>query len=281
MPGVPEVPGKAETVLALAPPDGGLWLCQARLAPPCSCDLAPPEERGSLSGVNVDMPSGRQAVRYPARFLDRFGESDAVLESDGRGMVLSFRGLTFSTRGRSSIDRLTLQEDATAASGKAVVDNQGELRDGTLDVGIPLEAVVGADVRPAVLEITITFTDDESRFRFSLGLDLDGAPYGPAIGGEEFEGALNRLRTMLPEGVRLRMCGTCLLSNNGIYRNDHSGLSCYRATPAEALSARWTGNTKTGWPAPTEEVTDFHVCPQWIPSEVRKWLPPSASDRRP
>ncbi len=197
-----------------------------------------------------------------------------MFESDGRGLVLSLRGLSFSTGGHSNIEWLTLQDDARAAEGKAVIGSEGELRDGMVEVGIPIDAVVGADVRPSVLKMTITFTDDEWRFVFSLVLELDGERYGPAVAHEEFEMALDRLRALLPDGVRLRMCGTCLLSSNGIYRNDPSGRSCYRATPAEALRARWTGNTKTGWPPATEEVADFHVCPQWIPSEVRTWLPP-------
>ena len=158
------------------------------------------------------------------------------------------------------------------AESKAVVSNEGELREGTLDVSLVVDAVVGADVRPAVLRTTITFTGDESQFLFSLLLDLDGERHGPAVAHEEFEMALDRLRAMLPAGVRLRMCGTCLLSSNGIDRNFASGRSCFRSTPAEALTARWTGNTKTGWPPRTEEVVDFHVCPQWIPSEVRIWL---------
>ncbi|MGI8807195.1 MAG: DUF6304 family protein [Acidimicrobiales bacterium] len=222
--------------------------------------------------MDLDAPSNRQAVRYGARFVDRFGESESFFESDGRGMVLSFRDLTFSTDGHSNIEWLTLQGDPTAAEGKAVVGSEGELREGTIEVGLAVDAVVGAEIRPAVLRMTIIFTDDEAQYAFSLVLDLDGELHGPAVGGEEFEAALDRLRALLPDGVRLRMCGTCLLSNNGIYRNDPSGRSCYRSSPAQALTARWTGNTKTGWPPRTEEVADFHVCSQWIPSEVRTWL---------
>lgn len=219
-----------------------------------------------------------QPARYPARFVDRLGKADAWFESDGRGMGLSFRGLTFSTGGNSNIEWLSLEGEIAAADGKAVVDDEGELRDGTLELELPVDAVETADVRPAVLRMAITFTDDESRLVFSLGLELDGELHGPAVAYEEFEMALDRLRAMLPGGVRLRMCGTCLLSSNGIDRNYPSGRSCYRSTPAQALRARWTGNTKTGWPPPTEEVADFHVCPQWIPSEVRTWLPPPTDD---
>jgi hypothetical protein len=226
-----------------------------------------------------DTKSNHEAVSYPARFVDRFGESEAVFQTDGRGIVLSFRSLTFSTGGHSNIEWLKLLDDASAAEGKAVVDAEGELRDGALRVDIPIDAVVGADVQPALLQITITFTDDKSRFGFSLQLDLDGEVHGPAFAREDLEMALDQLRTMLPDRVRLRMCGTCLLSSNGIFRNDPSGRSCYRATPAKALTARWTGNTKTGWPSAAEEVAEFHVCPQWIPSEVRMWLPPRSKTR--
>lgn len=194
--------------------------------------------------------------------------------SDGHGMVLSFRGLVFSTGGRSNLEALALEGDPLNAASKAVVSEEGELLEGTLEVGLAVGAVVRADVRPAALRTSITFTGDDSQFVFSLALDLDGELIGPAVAGEEFEMALDRLRAMLPVGVRLRMCGTCLLSSNGIYRNEPSGRSCYRSTPAEALSARWTGHPKQGWPPPTEEVADFHVCPQWIPSEVRTWLGP-------
>lgn len=229
--------------------------------------------------VSSETLCSRESVRYPAQFVDRFGGSEAVFESDGCGMVLSFRGLTFSTDGRSNIEWLRLLDDARATEGKAVVDSEGELIEGALEVGLPIDAVVGADVRRALLQMTITFTNDESRFRFSLVLDVDGESYGPTVANVEFEGALDQLRTMFPVGVRLRMCGTCLLSSNGIYNNHPSGRSCYRSTPAEALTARWTGNSKTGWPPATEQVTDFHVCPQWIPSEVRTWLPLRTNDR--
>lgn len=221
-----------------------------------------------------DPGRSRQPDRYRGRFVDRFGETDVTFETDGHAMSLSLRGLTFATEGHSNIEWLTLEGDPAAAAGKAVVDSQGELRDGTLHVGVPIDAVVGAEVRSAILRMSITFSDDDARIVFALQVVIDGEVYGPAVASEEFEMALDRLRTMLPPAVRLRMCGTCLLSNNGIFNNDAFGRSCYRATPAEALTARWTGNTKTGWPRATEQVVDFHVCPQWIPSEVRTWLPP-------
>lgn len=219
----------------------------------------------------------RQPDRYRGRFVDRFGETEVTCETDGSALALSFRGLTFATEGNSNIEWLTLKGDPAVAAGRAVVDRQGGLRDGVLQVGVPIDAVVGADVRAAVLEMSVTFSDDESQLGFVLQLDIDGDidgdVYGPVSASVEFEGALDRLRTTLPPAVRLRMCGTCLLSSNGIFNNDAFGRSCHRDTPVEALTARWTGNTKTGWPAATEQVVDFHVCPQWIPSEVRTWLP--------
>lgn len=222
--------------------------------------------------MDSDAPSSREAVRYPARFVDRFGESEASFQSDGRCIAVSFRGLTFSTGGESNLEWLALEGDPVDVESKAVVSSEGELREGTIEVGLPVDAVSGANVRSAVLLTGITFTGDDSQFVFSLLLNLEGELIGPAVAGAEFEMALDRLRAMLPAGVRLRMCGTCLLSSNGIYRNYASGRSCYRSTPAEALTARWTGHPKQGWPPPTEDVADFHVCPQWIPSEVRTWL---------
>lgn len=211
--------------------------------------------------------AAHEVVRYPARFVDRLGEAEALFETDGRGLTVSFRGLEFSTTDHSNILwSLRLQGDAASADGRAVVNAEDELRGGTLEVGLRLDAVIGANTRLAVLRTTITFTDDDARFIFSLLLELDGKSYGPVAAGEEFEAALDRLRTVLPPNVRLRMCGTCLLSSNGISNNFSLGRNCYRANPAEALAA--CGKR----PAPTEVVADFYVCPQWIPSEVRTWL---------
>ncbi len=71
-----------------------------------------------------------------------------------------------------------------------------------------VDAVVGADVRPSILRKSIAFTDDDSRFVFSLLLEPDGERHRPAVAREEFEC-----------GCAAPVC----LSNNGIDNNHPSG----------------------------------------------------------
>jgi hypothetical protein len=81
------------------------------------------------------------------------------------------------------------------------------------------------------------------------------------VAGEVFEDAISDLEAVLPEGVSLVCCSTCLFSDYSPLGHGCLGMACHRGAKAQYLAVK---SKSDYWGVPrTEEVMETHLCPEY------------------
>ena len=208
-------------------------------------------------------------ITFPTRYCDQNGEADASIESNGRVLHLTVRGVRFSG---DSFDYLQLIEDEANLSHVALATfsfKHNTLYSYALECEIPVFVTSECGTEAAVLQIRLgdpALECDVATGVKDLELELmyDGRSYKSAPQEGWFENALDDIQKLLPAETYIRCCFTCPLSDYSPYGNGMFGsLACFRDNKEGYLAVRGKGGLFDVWGTMTEFVQETYLCPQF------------------
>jgi hypothetical protein len=185
---------------------------------------------------------------YQASYLDELGSEDIVIQSDGRSLRTTIRGVVFVG---PDFDRLSIDEASVpAAKDTFRLLHDGILCDCTITLMIPASVVV-KDLRTlaGTLQVKLEIgpprkcgggADEWPEFeRLQLRLSFEENQFVSAGQSGDFEDALEDIHRQLPDGTYLKACYKCLYSDYSVYGHGLFGnMMCFRNAKEEYLSVR-------------------------------------------
>jgi hypothetical protein len=204
--------------------------------------------------------------RYAATYRDATGTEAIEIENDHETLRTSIRGLDFAG---SDFDALAPVADEMAAQAAGFVLAHGSICACELRWEMPIAVATGDEHEIGRLEVHLllgmpTATGGIDREDLQLRLVSSRAAVDSAGTSGWFEDELLDIQRKLPEGIYLRACIACGLSDYSPYGHGlFGGLACFR----EAKTAYRSVSTKQGlfaiWNSATGFVQETYRCPEF------------------
>lgn len=201
----------------------------------------------------------------PGRYSDVVGDEDVVWSFrpsarpgwQGRYEIHAvIRGVPVSG---AEFDGLEPDDPGTVA-GRLPLDGAGELGGCVLTGCLPCTVVAGGVPVARSVGFWLDLRDRTATSGFlTLSCIVEGERY--EIVDSSFEDGLQHLERLLPDGVTLRACVTCLLSDYSPAGSGLLGMRCHRGARDQYLAVRSKADY---WPVPvTEEVPETYLCGEY------------------
>lgn len=197
--------------------------------------------------------------RTVGQFMDGSGTTRAVVELEANRITISVRGAVLAGW---TIDELELVDNQDSETPPVAVDDFDCLSEGVLTFEQPVLVLLMGRPVDAALWHTLEFRAAPGSPAVHLQLTVGDNRFAAPRSHFEYDGAVADLVRTLPDDVELRICGTCDLGEVGATMTNPSGLYCYRNAQAPFFAIK----TKSEWigvQGLSEQVEDWHHCPQW------------------
>lgn len=208
---------------------------------------------------------------YPAVYRDRHGEEHTVLRNDGKNLAMTVRGVEFTgqalddfepatgtdpvllnlfTFNQHSTDTMELCDFEIVYTMSILMVAHGQDTTGILTV----QLVLGAPTERGSL----------GREHLNLNLCYEGQTYSSRGTSGWFEDEMLHLQAALPEGVSLKACITCGLSDYSPYGHGMFGsLTCFRDNKEVYRKVSDKIGLFLIWDTHTESVQETYCCPEF------------------
>ena len=210
----------------------------------------------------------------PARYYDKRGIEDALIESDGRGLILTVRGVRFEGR---SFDSLSIIQDESNLRHPSVVTfslRGDDLVSYSLECCIPITVQVDGKMEQAQLQMRLgtEFMTEKMKVGGYTDLELEliagHTSYKARSKEGWFEESLIQLKSMLPPNVQLICCFNCAFSDYSPYGNGMFGdMACFRDNKGAYLGVEGKGEIFDVWDTMTEFVQETYLCSEFYERE--------------
>ena len=210
---------------------------------------------------------------YAAKYTDKFGEVKTAIQNDGKELIMVVRGVKFKC------NMLDDWEPTDVSNPEILVLFQlhpifGTLYKYVLDFEIPLLVAYHIQIFRAVLRVHLEMDGVETdkmggREELILELDVDGKCFRSCGKHGWFDDELQEIGNILPEGMYIKSCFNCALSDyNPAGFGLFGGLACFRNTKQEYLSLKGKAAFFNLKDKITELVQETYLC-----SEFEKRIP--------
>lgn len=199
--------------------------------------------------------------KYPIKFVDKFGEEESEISSDGSDMHLTLRGIKFEG---SDFEGLSGAVDATKFDYEIFQDGSGDLTNFRMEVTFPIKIDHDSKIHTEQFTVNIEVgkeleIDGLDSIVHTAELDTPFGKFNSTKKMEWFEGAVIEIQNMLPEKTQIKTCLSCKYSNYHPVGNGMFGsLYCFKKLKNETSAIRDKYDLMNLW---TEEaVKNKDIC---------------------
>jgi Family of unknown function (DUF6304) len=174
--------------------------------------------------------------QYPATYSDRHGVETITVHNDGTTLTFTLRGVLFSGRGFDSFEPDPRSEPRLLKQFSLV---NGSLCECVIECEMSIPVVVDTETAPSLLVARLKLgsqapnggLDEECLL---LSLRVDDQVYSSTGKSGWFEDELLELQKVLPNGIYLKACINCGLSDYRPGGNPaFGGMLCFRESKAQ------------------------------------------------
>lgn len=207
-----------------------------------------------------------ELLAMKARYSDKNGSIETVIENDGKILSLVLRGVEFKGRDFDSLEPIDPTDISRLGSFTL---NHGELCACKLTVEIPLAVSVGGQSVQGLLLADLDLGEPRSNGSLNhemlmLVLIVQDRKYASSGRSGWFEDELLDIQRQLPEGAFLKACITCAFSDyspggHGLF----GGLACFRDNKSGYKSVKSKSDLFRIWDTKSEFVQETYLCAEF------------------
>lgn len=203
---------------------------------------------------------------YPARYSDRNGTLQTLIENDGHELAVVIRGVRFAGR---DFDMLDPQPGEGTRELSSFTLSHGSLAAFILEWAMPIRVREGDRVSVAALECRIDLGLERRVGRLEheilfLALEHSLGRFESSGKSGWFEDELLEIQAALPAGHKLEACITCLYSDYSPYGHGLFGnMLCFRNLKTEYLRVKSKDDFWAVHDRYEEMVQETYLCPEY------------------
>lgn len=213
-------------------------------------------------------------THYQAKYRDKYGEEETVIENDGHNLRMVVRGVQFSS-GDSTTWETTVESEEEFYLRRIQAtysDNRFELCYFSLSWVMPIRMI--QQDRDIIADLHVCLDYNESighpamgAFMYTFRLVVNEQAF--EWQSQMFSSLSGEPRELLPDGLYLKACINCAYSDYSPFGYDTFGtLECYRGNKSGYLSVKTKHDLLDIEDTVTEFVQETYLCPEFCLRQV-------------